>query len=108
MRPSELQIGQRLYNYTMGVCAHWGTVTKIKKGSDSSYYIQITPEDQEGFYRDPYWVMPVMIHDVDKGNHSTNLVTEEAHRTYRAKVMANLRKSLQQMKSKQNQGRRQA
>lgn len=77
-----LNEGARVYNRG-DVCNpdHFGTVTKVITGKWGAHY-EITP-DGDAREGKPYTIPAAMVNTVDKGNGSTRIVTEEAHRAFR-------------------------
>lgn len=83
MRP---YIGLRIYNRgDMMNEPHWGTVTKIIKSERFSDQVQITPDKDAN--RKPYFVPPIMISSIDKGNGVTRIVTKQAYYERQAKQL---------------------
>ena len=82
----KIEIGLRVYNRgDMANIEHWGTITRIIENKRFGNQIEITPDpDTE---REPYTVPPIMISHVDEGHGGTRIVTEQAHKNYRAKQM---------------------
>lgn len=82
-----LPLGTRVYNRgDIANREHWGTITRYhprRKYGPAQY--EITPDkDAE---RQPYSVPVCMVHDEDRGNGLTRIVTEDAYRRFRAAAL---------------------
>jgi len=67
--------------------------------SDGGDQVQITPEE-EAEDRDPYWILPSSISEVDSGNGSTRIVTEEAYRRHEAATIQQMQEDRQRLQGR--------
>lgn len=84
----QMEVGDRIFNRgDVANIEHFGTIVAVKEATRfGGRQVEIQP-DEETDREETYWVDERVISDFDSGNHSTRIVTIEAHQVFRARQM---------------------